>query len=379
MRIAIVSDVVYEYISGLAIFTKRLIDQLKDRVEKVIVITASANQRVEEDKNIQIHYLKAIQFKKFDNMTFGIHSLPAIKNIFLKERVDIVHCQSPALMGMASVLHANKINIPVIFTHHFQAENLTKNFNIRSPNIKKMIINYGAWLFSKCDHLTCPSHFAKKELIDMGVKSIDRMSVISNGIDSGYYKPAGQTEKTILFIGRLMPEKCVDTLIRASRIVNKIYPDYTFIIGGAGYSMGELKALAEKENPAVVFTDRLTESQVLEHYQSCSMFVLPSEHELQGIALLEAMACGKPTIASDSSSSAAKELANIIFTHGNHEELAEKIIYLIEHKDKAIELGNMNRITIEREHDYSKITEKFINLYKNVIAAKSGLYQSNQP
>jgi phosphatidylinositol alpha 1,6-mannosyltransferase len=371
MRIAIVSDVIYEYISGLAIFTKRLIDQIKDRVDKVIVITAGANQRVEQEDNTQIHYLKAVQFKKFENMPVGIHSLPSIKNIFLEEEVDVVHCQSPALMGIASVLHANKIKIPVIFTHHFQAENLTKNLNIRSVNIKRILYNYGNWLFGKCDHITCPSHYAKKELIEMGL-STDRMSVISNGVDAGYFKPGKRKEKTVIFVGRLMPEKCVDTLIRAARIVNKVHPDYRFIIGGAGYSMGDLKALAKTENPSVVFTDKLTESSLLELYQTCSMFVLPSEHELQGIALLEAMACGKPTIASDSKTSAAGELANILFEHGNHEDLASKIIYLIENEDVADDLGMRNRLVVENEHDYSKVTDRFISLYRNVIHAKNG-------
>jgi glycosyltransferase involved in cell wall biosynthesis len=370
MRLAIVSDVIYEYISGLAIFTKRLIGQIKDRVEKVVVITASMNERVEETQNMQIHYLKAIQFKKFENMTFGFHSLPSIKNIFLKEQIDVVHCQSPALMGIASVLHANKLGIPVIFTHHFQAENLMKNFNLRSPKIRKMIFNYGAWLFNKCDHITCPSQYAKKELVDIGFKSMEKTTVISNGVDTGYFKPYGTQEKIILFVGRLMPEKCVDTLIRASKIVNRIHPDYKFVIGGAGYSMPDLKALAEEENPSVVFTDKLPEKELLELYQKCEMFVLPSEHELQGIALLEAMACGKPTIASDSETSAARELANFTFTHRDFRELAEKIIYLIENRETARELGSLNRLTVEREHDHGKITDKFLDLYKNVIDDK---------
>ncbi len=371
MKLAIVSDVIYEYISGLAVFTKRLIDQVKDKVEKVVVITASANQRVEEYGNTRIHYLKALRFKKFDNMTFGFHDLPSIKSIFLKEQIDLVHCQSPALMGIASVLHANKIGIPVIFTHHFQAENLMKNFNLRSPNIKKMIFNYGAWLFNKCDHITCPSLYAKKELITIGYRATDRMTVISNGIDTRYFKPSETSEKIVLFVGRLMPEKCVDTLIRASGIVNRTYPEYRFVIAGSGYSMPELRSLAETENPSVVFTNRLPENELLELYQKCAMFVLPSEHELQGIALLEAMACGKPTIASDSCTSAANELANLTFRHGDFEELAEKIVYLIENRAKADEMGRKNRLTVEEEHDYSKITEKFIDLYGSVIRSKS--------
>ena len=51
MRIAIVSDVIYEYISGLAVFTKRLIQQLKRHVEKVIVITAGNRQKYLEQEN----------------------------------------------------------------------------------------------------------------------------------------------------------------------------------------------------------------------------------------------------------------------------------------------------------------------------------------
>jgi glycosyltransferase involved in cell wall biosynthesis len=373
MNIAIVSDVIYEYISGLAIFTKRLINKVKERVEKVIVITASTNQRIEEDDNTRIHYLKALQFKKFENMPLGIHPLPSIKNIFLDEGVDVVHCQSPALLGLASVLHANKIQIPVIFTHHFQAENLTKNFNIRSQNFKRMLYNYGNWLFGKCDHVTCPSHYAKKELMDMGIRPAEKMSVISNGVDAEFFKPAKVNEKTILFVGRLMPEKCVDTLILASAEVNRHYPEYRFIVVGGGYSMPGLKALAGKVNPSVVFTNKITEAKLLSYYQSCAMFVLPSELELQGIALLEAMACGKPTIASDSQTSAAGELANFVFRHGDHAELADKIVHLIEHPCEALELGRQNRAIVEREHDYSKITDKFINLYRDVISRKNGL------
>jgi glycosyltransferase involved in cell wall biosynthesis len=371
MKIAIVSDVIYEYISGLAIFTKRLIEQLKERVEKVVVITASAKQRVEEHGNMRIHYLKALQFKRFENMTLGIHPLPSIKNIFIDEEVDIVHCQSPALMGLASVLHANKIRLPVVFTHHFQAENWTRNYNIKSPNIAKIIYNYGVWLFSRCDHITCPSNYAKEELIMLGLKKTESMSVISNGVDANRFRPNGKSEKTILFIGRIMPEKCIETLIHASAIVNRAYPDYTIVIGGSGYCLPDLRALTAEVNPSVVFTERLSEDRLLAHLQACSMFVLPSALELQGIALLEAMACGKPTIASDSKTSAARELANFTFPHGNHEALAERIIMLIENRKLAEELGVENRKTIEREHDYSRITDKFLDLYKNVIETKN--------
>ncbi|MBN2444228.1 MAG: glycosyltransferase [Spirochaetales bacterium] len=378
MRIAIVSDVIYEYISGLAIFTKRFIDQLKKHVEKVIVITAGTTQKCIEIDNVKIYYLKGLSLKKFD-FHIGVHPLLSIKKIFREEKTDIVHCMSPLPMAVASVFHAKKINIPVIFTSHLQMENIMKNMNITSAGILKLIAFYGVWLYNACDRITCPSNYAKKELIYYGIKNLSRLSIISNGINADHFKPADcRQEKMVLFVGRLMPEKCIDTLILASAIVNREYPDYKFVIAGSGYAMPELKDLADKINPGIRFTGRIPDTELLDLLQKCEIFVLPSESELQGICLLEAMSCQKPTIASDSPTSAAVELANILFKHKDHDDLAKKIIYLIENKNIAKQIAKKNREIILREHDYSKITDKYIELYKDAIKLKSGNNHENE-
>ncbi|MBN2535186.1 MAG: glycosyltransferase [Spirochaetales bacterium] len=371
MRIAIVSDVIYEYISGLAVFTKRLIEELKNHVEKVIVLTSGRKQSYIERGNVKIYYLKGLRLKKFD-FSVGIHPLLSIKKIFREEKTDIVHCMCPLPMGVASVLHAKKINIPVIFTSHIQAENIMNNYSIKFPGLRTILALYGIWLYNSCDYVTCPSLYAKKELIYYGIKNTGRLSIISNGINAERFKPvAYESRKMILFVGRIMPEKCIDILIRASAIVNKYYPDYQFVIAGCGYELEDMKILASQVNPRVIFTGRITEKQLLELFQTCEIFVLPSESELQGICLLEAMACEKPTIASDSTRSAARELANILFKHRNYHDLALKIIYLIENKDIARKIAKKNRELIVREHDYSRIISKYIDLYKQAIKMKN--------
>ena len=371
MRIAIVSDVIYEYISGLAVFTKRLIQQLKRHVEKVIVITAGNRQKYLEQENVKIYYLKGVTIRKF-NFHIGLYPLYSIKKIFRAEKTDIVHCMSPLPMAVASMLHAKKINIPVIFTSHLQPENVMNNFNIKSPGLQKILTSYGIWLYHSCDHITCPSSYAKKELIYYGFKNTSRLTIISNGINAEHFKPNScEQEKMILFVGRIMPEKCIDTLIMASAIVNQHFPDYKFVIAGSGHAMEELKDLAREINPGIIFTGKITEAELLVLFQKCEIFVLPSESELQGICLLEAMSCQKPTIASDSPKSAAGELANILFEHKNHYDLAQKIIYLIQNKNIARQIAKQNRELILKEHDYSKITDKYIELYKDAIKIKN--------
>lgn len=371
MRIAIVSDVIYEYISGLAVFTKRLIEELKNHVEKVIVLTAGKKQSYIEKENVKIYYLKGLRLKKF-NFSIGIHPLYSIKKILRAEKTDIVHCMCPLLMAVASVLHAKKINIPVIFTSHIQAENIMNNYSIKFPGIRTILAIYGIWLYNSCDYITCPSLYAKKELISYGIKNTGRLAIISNGINAEHFKPITyKPRKMILFVGRIMPEKCIDTLIRASAIVNQYYPEYQFVIAGCGYVLEDLKILARRVNPHIIFTGKITERKLLELFQMCEIFVLPSESELQGICLLEAMACQKPTIASDSTRSAARELANILFKHRNHHDLALKIIYLIENKNIARQIAKKNRELIIKEHDYSQIIGKYIKLYKQAIKMKN--------
>jgi glycosyltransferase involved in cell wall biosynthesis len=372
MRVAIVSDVIYEYISGLAVFTRRIIDQLKARVEKVIVITAGQKRKVIEQDNVKIYYLKGFSLKKFKEMSIGIYPLSYLKKIFKDEKVDIVHCQSLLPMGAASVLQAKKMGIPAIFTSHIQVENVTKQFNIKSFHLKKLISMYGIWIYNNCDHIICPSTYAQHELINYGIKKTKKqMSVISNGINIDQFKPVDYSKPLILFVGRLMPEKCIDTLIKASAIVKKKHPHYQFVITGTGHIIEELKKLSEEINPDIIFTGRVSDEKLIELFQSCEIYVLPSESELQGITLLEAMACGKPTIASDSKSSAAKELANVIFKHNDHDDLARSIIFLIENKEIAKRFAKKNREIVVREHNYSNITDKFLKLYKTIIRRKN--------
>jgi N,N'-diacetylbacillosaminyl-diphospho-undecaprenol alpha-1,3-N-acetylgalactosaminyltransferase len=134
--------------------------------------------------------------------------------------------------------------------------------------------------------------------------------------------------------------------------------------------MPELKKIAKKVNPDVHFTGRISDEELLRLLQKCEIFALPSETELQGICLLEAMSCGKPTVVSDSDTSAAKELANLTFEHKNYHDLAEKIIRLIKRRDEYNTFAKLNREIAINEHDYSKITDKFLNLYSSLITNK---------
>lgn len=370
MKVAIVAESIYNFVSGAAIFTKRLIDQLSEVVDEVVVITAGDKKCVKVDGNKKIYFFPSLEIKQLKKFPVPIFRLKSIKNILKKEKVDVLHIQLPSPLCVAALYHAKKIDIPIVVTSHTQPDNILDNLHIKSDRLKRIFYHYISWLYKHADYIVCPSEHARKELLLHNFRKTEKMEVISNGIDTNYFVPKGKKKKLVLYVGRIMKEKCIPTLIKASAIVKKRHPDYAFAIAGDGFLLPELKKLAKKVNPEIMFTGRLSDDKLLSLYQSSSIFVLPSESELQGIVLLEAMSCGVPTIASDSKKSAARELANLLFRHNDEKDLASKINHLIEHPKEMQSIGLKNRETILKDHNYSKIIGKYLAVYERVINAK---------
>ncbi len=368
MNVAILSDYICNnYISGQTVFTKRLIEGIAEHVEKVFVITVTDRSYISGVGNITYYCLKGYHLKRFYGAHVSLNPFSAYRKIFSKEKIDIIHVQVPTPISLAAIYAARKRSIPIVFSSHVQADNVLKNMKINSSAAKRILSRYGIWFYNCADHVVCPSQYAKSELFHYGLKKGKEVSVISNGINTQVFSPNGKGKPVVLYVGRLMREKNVDTFIKASALVKRAHPDYSFVVCGDGFIKSELQELAGRINPDVFFTGRLSDEELLGMYQTCSIFVLPSETELQGIVLLEAMACGKPTIASDSQDSAARELANLLFRNRDTSDLARQINYLIENPQVMRAFSNANRETAIKQHDFSQVVQRHLNLYQDLI------------
>jgi glycosyltransferase involved in cell wall biosynthesis/MoaA/NifB/PqqE/SkfB family radical SAM enzyme len=378
MKVGIVADTIYNWTSGLSVFTKRLIEQLEPHVDKVVVITGGRKKEIITKGGRKIYAFSSLNPKVLKKFPVPLFSLASIKKAIVGERLDVIHLQTPSPMCVIALFYAKLRSVPVVVTSHTQPDNILTNFNITSKSLRKLMYKYFIWVYNKADYVVCPSEHGRKELMEHGTFRLKHSRVISNGIDAKTFRP-GKKKKNILFVGRVMKEKNIDTLIRASAIVKKVYPGYKFIVVGDGYLKDELQNLSSKINPSIVFTGKVSDKELVDYYRSASVFVLPSESELQGIVLLEAMACGVPTIASDSKNSAASELANILFKNRDYRDLADKIIGLLGSPDEMERLSKKNRETILLEHDFPKIISQYMDTYKKVIAMKKSGNRIKRP
>ena len=147
----------------------------------------------------------------------------------------------------------------------------------------------------------------------------------------------------IIAMGRLSPEKGFDVLIRAFAQLAPWYPDWTLHILGTGPQREQLEELAERlgvrDNVHWAGWSERPEAMLLE----ASVFVLPSRYEGFPNALLEAMACGLPCIASDCDSGPAEivrdGLDGLLVAPDNVEALARALRQLVADPARRVELG----------------------------------------
>ena len=129
--------------------------------------------------------------------------------------------------------------------------------------------------------------------------------VVINGIDTTKFKPKESYERcderyfTILHIGRFSPQKNHEGLLRAFKVLHRMYPDCRLILVGEGELFPQIRDLIHELDLESCVTLAGTTGDVNTFFQAADMFFLPSLYEGLPMTLLEAMCAGLPVLASN--------------------------------------------------------------------------------
>lgn len=349
MKIAVVCDVLGEENNGATHAGMNLIRSLQAKGHEVRIVCP------DQDKKGQAGYYVCPQrsFGPFNNYVkkVGVTIAKADEKIIEEaiKDVDIIHLHLPFPMSNCAIKIAKKYDIPLTASFHMQAENLTsylKMQKIKPINnfVYKFIYKH---TYKHVDAVHYPTDFIKNTFEEK-IKKETNGYVISNGVNPACTrketpKPENLKDKfVILSTGRYCNEKAQDVLIKAigkSKYKDKIQ----LILAGQGLKRKKFEKLAKKAGiePIMKLFPREEIADVINY---ADLYVHPARIELEGIACLEAICLGKPTIVSDSKKSATKFFAvddRCIFENNNPKDLAKKIDFMIEHEKLRKEIGEM--------------------------------------
>ena len=345
MKITVVSDVLGEENNGTTVAAYNLIRFLKKRGHDVRVLCSDQSKAGEEGffvvPNLNLGAPLNAYLKKV-----GVALSRPQKEIVeaALDGVEHVHSILPFALGKMALHVAQEKGISVTAGFHMQAENFTSHIGMNKVEPANKIVYQYIYngFYQYVDGIHYPTQFIRDTFESaMGVQT--NGYVISNGVH-GYVqkraveKPAAYADKTvILSVGRYSREKSQDTLLKAvglSKYADKIQ----LILAGQGQKEGKYKRLA-KRLPVPPVLQFFSRDEMLDVLNYADLYVHPAEVELEGIACLEAIACGKLVVVSDSDRSATRGFAvdeRCVFANRNPKDLARVIDYWIENpKERA--------------------------------------------
>lgn len=292
------------------------------------------------------------------------------------EGVDVVHVQLPFFLGFRALALAHALHVPAVAAHHVQPENLCRNVALLLPSLKHALERPGLMrginrlltlsFFNRADAIICPSHLALEELKAAGLRV--PAVVISNGAPARFAplpsRPPGPF--TVLTVGRLVPEKRQDVVLEAARR-SKHARELRVVIAGRGPLQHTLEALS-KDHPSHVELGFKSDEELLRLYQTADLYVHASEVELEGMAVLEAMRCGCPSVTSDSRSSATKQFAlgdAHLFPQGDAQALADRLDAWFEHPE-WLPLAREKTLDAVKDYGLDHTLAAYEQLYERV-------------
>ncbi len=141
---------------------------------------------------------------------------------------------------------------------------------------------------------------ASSLMADSGVPK-ERISVIPAGVDTAWLcpGPAQEPRETILFVGRLVPNKGVQYFVAMFRRLAREHPNLDAEVCGEGVLYHAALAAAEKFEGRLRVLGRVTDAELRDSYRRAKVLVMPSRYEGLGLTAVEAMACGTPVVGMD--------------------------------------------------------------------------------
>lgn len=417
MKIVIATAVYYPMINGVAVFSHNLAVGLAARGHEVLVLCPSQDgrQHTEMIDGVKVCYLKSKEIKVYPDQ---IHQVPAnkkflgiewprmfykhgfriavfperaIRKILNEFKPDVVHIQVSDMIGLLVANYAKRHKIPVVTTEHNRPDVITDP--LKMPKMVKkptnaILLAYFRYRHSKSDYVTMPSQLAIDELLKGKVFNVP-IEAISNGVDLSAFQVGRpslkiyekyqipQDRPTVLYVGRVDPEKQVGVLISAfCKVVEKI-PEAILVVVGDGVDKARLEKMTDDLGikQSVKFLGKVLPPDLYELYKMGDVFATASEIETQGIVLIEAAACGLPLVAVN-----AGAVAEVCHNNENgfliqkddfenveiEVEMSEALVKIL--RDKKLRQNfSVKSLEIAKEHDFEKTLDKFINVYRKVM------------
>jgi glycosyltransferase involved in cell wall biosynthesis len=310
---------------------------------------------------------------------WDLGGLIRLSTFLRREGYGIVHTHT-SKGGFVGRLAARLASVPVIVhTAHGFA------FHERSPRQALLFYSNLERIASRwCDQIVSVSEFHRHWALDLGICNPAKILAIPNGI-AFLPKPeipraelrrqlrVRNNDLLILTMARLAPDKGLEYLIEAAPVLLRSERQFQIVIAGDGPVRAQLEELTRKLGVADWVTFLGFREDVSDLLAASDLVVLPSLREGLSISLLEAMAAGKPIIATSIGSHrevvSQSEIA-LVVPPADASALCNAILLLAQNPLQMVRLGENARALFESQYTEERMLNTYKQLYLDLLREK---------
>lgn len=310
------------------------------------------------------------------------------------ERPQIIHAHSPALNGLAALKAAKQCGLPVVYEiRAFWEDAAVDHGDCKEGDLRYRLTKaMETYVVKRANAVTTICEGLRGDLINRGFDS-NKFTVIANAVNIEQFEVITVQDKNnnsdlleslqlkgcdvLGFLGSFYAYEGLDLILDAMPTVLAKNTKARLLLVGGGPQSSSLKAQVKALGleGKVIFTGRVPHAEIVKYYSLVDLLVYPRKsmrltHLVTPLKPLEAMAQGKAVLASNVGGH--KELINdnetgFLFSAGDSQELAERLIELLTNKDQLHSVVTAGRKYVEDVRNWQNSVRNYVPVYNSLI------------
>jgi PEP-CTERM/exosortase A-associated glycosyltransferase len=387
--------------SGYTFRTQNILEEQRKREWSPVALTSSKHEASWDGPSQRMEEIGGFRFYRTGCLGRGLAPLAAelqlmrllakrIEEVAKIEKPALLHAHSPVLNVLASLWAGRKLGIPVVYEIRAFWEDAAVDHGTYSPNSWKyrMMRSMETWACRKAAQVAVLCNGIKNDLIQRGIPEA-KLTVVFNGINPQDFrvldpeeelaKSLGIGGKRVLgFVGSFYRYEGLDLLVKAFAKLCETRDDLVLLLVGGGEMEGELRDQVEKSSlqDKVIIPGRFPHEKIPGIYSLIDILVYPRysmrlTELVTPLKPLEAMAMGKPLVASDIGGHRElirNESTGLLFKPGDVSALAEALLRLLDDAALGARLAMQGDQWVRENHTWSKTTAIYSSIYARALA-----------
>jgi len=304
LRVAVVTETWPPEVNGVAATAARVVAELRDRGHELQVLRprqSGSDESLQEDRYAEV-LMRGLPIPRYPQLKMGLPARRLLQRRWSLQRPDIVHVVTEGPLGWSALLAAQSLKLPVVSDFRTNFHAYSRHYGLAWLN--RPIVGYLRKFHNRTACTMVPTEGLRAELQAEGFRNL---KVVARGVDTRLFDPArrsaalraqwgaGPHDTVVAHVGRIAPEKNLDTLMAAVAAMRQKDPRIKMLFVGDGPA----RAALQQRCPEAVFAGLQRGEALATHYASADVFLFPSLTETYGNVLPEAMASGLAVVAFD--------------------------------------------------------------------------------